>query len=119
MVSELEERKRDKRIASAWLREGIATIGAEGRQPDMWERVCLAHGISALLRGQYSMSAMDAELALTPPARRSPQWRPPSDPFFARCDLAVLSNALAEVEQEPVRPFPHFGPIVFADARRA
>ena len=116
MVSELADRKRDKRIATAYLRESIATIGAEGRQPDMWERACLTHGISALLRGQYSMSAMDAELALTPPTQRSPQWRPPSDPFFARCDLALLANTLAEVAEEPVRAFPHFGPIVFANA---
>lgn len=118
-AQQLRERSADKNEARACLRESMARIEAQGRQPDMWERVCLAHGISALFRGQYSLAAIDAELALTPANRRSPQWKPPSNPVFARYDFRLLRAALADAEKEPVRPFPHFGPIVFASGRQS
>jgi hypothetical protein len=50
---------------------------------------------------------------MVPAEERSAHLNPPSDPFFDRCDLALLKAALLEAEAEPVRDWPHFGPVVF------
>jgi len=56
--------------------------------------------------------------ALVPAEERSANPNLPDDPFYKRCDLALLRAALREAEAEPVRDTPAFGPVVFENPPR-
>jgi len=111
-VSCINERTAERDEAVTLLDAAFSTIEAQGREPDAWERSCLAQGINAAYRGAYGMAATEADLALTPAAERSAQWKPSAD--VAKFTTVALWRALAEVAVEPAREFPHFGPIVSA-----
>jgi hypothetical protein len=109
----LREREQEKARAAQAIEGAIATIERDGRDPDLWERVFLAQAIAMLFRGGYTLAAVDAQLALTPVAERSPRPHLPSEPFYDRCDLPTLKAALGEALAEPVRAFAQLGPIIF------
>lgn len=106
------EREEEKRAALASLADVLTTIRQQQREPDLWERVHLAYGFASAFSGCYGLAAAEGELALTPPNERSPEARLPTDPIFERCDVALFARVLAAARAEPVRRFPHFGPII-------
>lgn len=108
-----QDRTAEKDHATAEIAAVIASIEAERRQPDPWERMCLVQAISQIFMGAYRLACSNAELARTPIAQRSPLSAAPGEPLLDRCDLALLRRALVEAEEEPVRRFPSFGPIAF------
>jgi hypothetical protein len=55
---------------------------------------------------------VQAHSALAPPNERGTGLALPTDDIDMRADVAMLRKALAEVEAEPVEPFPIFGPII-------
>jgi hypothetical protein len=112
--SHLSDRTTEKNHAVASVEAALATIEGEGRQPDQWERVYLVQAIGMLFRGGYRLSAVDAELALSPLDQRSRAPIAP-DPFLDRCDISLLREGLREAAAQPVSSFPAFGPIVFTD----
>ena len=85
-------------------------IDWERREPDPWERAHLVTAISLLFRGAYSLAALQAMNAATAPERRSPEAQL-SD--VSPYGLEVLRQALAEANAEPLREWPHLGPIIF------
>jgi hypothetical protein len=107
------EREQEKRQAVDAIEQALSTIEEQGPEPDQWERTFLVQAIGALFRGGYRLAAVDAELALTPPSERSRASNLRPDPFLDRCQMSVLRAAFREAVAEPVRDFPHFGPIVF------
>lgn len=84
-----------------------AALTATSSGPDGWQRLHLAQAIGWLGRGAYQLAAVNAHLALTP----AHEHVPVSDPATASLTTQALRQALAEVEAEPVRLFPAFGPI--------
>jgi hypothetical protein len=112
-------RAAEKAQAVVDIEESISTIEKEGRQPDRWERVFIVQAISMLFRGAYGLARTDAALAVTPPSGRSLTPYLPTDPMYDAFNIAMLRHALREAEAEPVRDFPHFGPIVFTGGARA
>jgi hypothetical protein len=80
--------------------------------------VNLVEAIGALFHGVYGMVPVDVRMAMVPPNERSPDSLLPVDPFYQRCTLPLLRRALREAAAEPVRPYPHFGPVVFTEAAR-
>jgi hypothetical protein len=115
----LREREQEKAQAVEAIANAIAIIEGDGRPTDLWEKVFLVQGIGMLFRGGYSLATVNAQLALTPVAERSPKPHLPSDPFYDRCDLSLLKAALEEARAEPVREFPQLGPIIFTGQGRA
>jgi hypothetical protein len=109
----LREREAQKQGAVAAVEEALARIEQQEREPDQWERVFIAEAIGAVFRGNYGLACTDVALAMTPPSGRSPVPMLPEDPLYNRCNIALLRDALREAKAEPVRPYPHFGPIVF------
>lgn len=74
-----------------------------------WQRLRLAQAICWLWRGAYQAALANADLALTPASERAPLNDPVTESFTTQAPR----QALAEVEAEPVRPFPVLGPILF------
>lgn len=69
------------------MREALDEISDAEREHDRWERKALAQAISPVFGGIYLLAVTGAELATTPPEKRSPS---------ARLGLAVgLSNTAA------------------------
>ena len=112
------ERTAEKTQAVADIEGSIAAIEKENRQPDRWERVFLVQAISMLFRGAYGLARTDAALAVTAPSGRSLTPYLPTDPLYDRINIPMLRHALREAEAEPVRDYPHFGPIVFTGSDR-
>jgi hypothetical protein len=100
----------EKASAVECLATVLTTFERSGREPDWWESEHLTDGIGALFRGQYSMALCCADLALVPKKERSPDARPTRAERFG---LPQLRKAFGAAAAEPLRKFPHFGPIVF------
>jgi hypothetical protein len=66
-----------KRIAEDEIEFLLDEISDRGRPIDDWEKSALVDGIAAVVRGQYGLAIACADLADTPPERRSPQSPPP------------------------------------------
>ncbi len=111
----LRARETEKQDAIAAIETALAEIGEQRREPDQWERVFLSEAIGATFRGCYRLACTDVSMAMTPTNERAKAVLP-QDPFYDRCTIALLRDALRETKAEPVRPFPHFGPIVFTSA---
>jgi hypothetical protein len=109
----LQERERERQNAVAAINEAIDSIEQQQREPDQWERLYLVHALSSLSRGIYRLARTEADLALTPPAERSPMSKLPTDPILDECDIARLRDALRAIAAEPVRAYQHFGPVMF------
>jgi hypothetical protein len=109
----LREREAEKEEAVMAVEEALARIEQQEREPDQWERVFIAEAIGAIFRGSYGLGCTDVAVGMTPPSGRSPVPMLPQDPLYNRCNITLLRDALQEAKAEPVRPFPHHGPIVF------
>jgi hypothetical protein len=107
------EHEHEKGQAVEAIEQALSTIEERRREPDQWERTFLVQAISWLFRGGYRLAALDADLAMTPPSERSRASNLQPDPFLDRCNMSLLRAAFEEAAAEPVRDFPHFGPIVF------
>lgn len=105
----MQEREQQKENAITYLEQVIAGIEAERREPDAWERCCLANGIASASRGLYDLAWVDADLALTPEDKRSPTAKLDANTY----SLAQLKDALVQVKTEPVQPFRQFGPVIY------
>jgi predicted nucleic acid-binding protein len=107
------ERENEKAEAVEAIEQALTTIENQTCEPDQWERALLVQAVGALFRGGYRLATVDAELALTPPNERSRAANLRPDPFLDRYSMSVLRAALREAVAQPLRDFPHFGPIVF------
>ena len=106
--TDLEELK--GAVAEA-LESVLDKIDRCGREPDAWERAHLVTAISLLFRGAYSLAGLQTADAAASPERRSPDPHLPDLPPYG---TKLLRLALAEAVAEPLREWPHFGPIVLA-----
>jgi len=111
MSNELQARKIEKDTATEEIAVALNRFTDARQNPDVWERMCLVRAVSEVFSGRYSLAITDARLALTPLNERSPLAKLPNDPSFERCDLELLRRELRAAIAEPVREFPHFGPI--------
>src|SRR6516165_3652903 len=96
------ERAAEKKRAVMRLTAALTLIEQEQREPDLWERVHFAYGLTSLFSGAYGLALTDADLSLTPQGERSPATKLPSDPVLDRCNVATLKRALVAAEAEPV-----------------
>jgi len=112
-LSFLRERATEKALACDAFEEVLLVIEAEIREPDDWERVCLADALAALSRGAYRQARMLAEKALTPVYERSNVSRSSE---FNSLSLSMLTRSFATVRAERLRASPHLGPIIFRPA---
>ncbi|HEX7969888.1 MAG TPA: hypothetical protein VF502_16815 [Stellaceae bacterium] len=108
----LDERKEAKERAAAALKEVIATIEEEGREPDEWERVALLQGVNAIFWGGYEIAELDARIAAAPKNRRSSAGGRDHHELLDTANVALLKRALDAAVEEPVRRYPQFGPII-------
>ena len=108
----MQMRTAERQAAAIFIRDAITSTAKDHQEPDHWERVHIARALNSFFRGAYGLAMTEADLSLTPKAQRSPQARLPTDPFYERCTAAFLRKNLWELCSEPVRAFPHFGPIV-------
>ncbi|MBR0967088.1 hypothetical protein JQ554_28100 [Bradyrhizobium diazoefficiens] len=111
----LRERALEKARAVGAIEDLFDAIASHDREPDLWERFYLVEAIGALFRGGYRLAEVDAVLALTPVAERSPNSHLLTDPIYQH-DLTALKAAFDLAQAEPVRAFQHFGPIVFTNS---
>jgi hypothetical protein len=111
----MQQRKIEKNTATDEIAVTLNRLMGEQREPDPWERVCLVRALSEVFSGCYSLAMMDARLTLTPADQQSPFTSLSVDPFFDRCDLQLLSRVLRAAIVEPVRRFPHLGPVELTD----
>jgi hypothetical protein len=110
----VQRRKIEKDTATSEIALALGRLEADRRDPDHWERVCLFDALRSVFAGCYGLATSYARSALLPPSTRSSE-NLPNDPIYQRCDLALLFRALDEAMKEPVRRFPHLGPIEIAD----
>jgi hypothetical protein len=108
----MQRREGDKANAVADIGLALHVIDQQRRNPDTWERVYLVHALSSTFAGCYGLASTEAQLAMTPPDQRGAMPASSTDPIFDRCDLPLLMKALRAAQEEPVREFPHLGPIV-------
>lgn len=111
-LSRSNERVAEKERATAQIQSVIDLIAQQKREPDLWERVNLSHAINSVFRGAYNLATATAEHAMTPIHERSPFANLHTDELIVKCDLTLLQRALKLAEQDEVREFPSFGPIV-------
>jgi hypothetical protein len=105
-------KRAEKAEAVRAINDALRILQRENREPDAWERQSLGTAVNATFRGAYRLAAAEADLAMTPPSMRSPEWRPSSNEVYKVCSLKNLRAALAEAEADPLRSYPHFGPVV-------
>ncbi len=101
--------EKDEAVADVWV--VIAALEAERRQPDTWECVCLSRSLAALFSGCYSLAMVEARMAGTPHDERGHTASLTIDPVVARMDIALARKALILAQNEPLRRFPHLGPV--------
>lgn len=107
----MQEREAEKAANLESLADALAAFRQLHRDLDQWERVHLALGLAAVVSGCYGIGAVETALALTPEIERMPRVKLPTDPVYARFDLARFERALNEAWAEPARRFPNFGRI--------
>jgi hypothetical protein len=114
----LREREADKAAAVEALDEAISHVEAQGREPDQWERICLARAFQMMCSNAYGATRTEAVLALTPPSDRIPSRFFPSDPIFDEFNLTLLKDLLRQARNAPVEPFARLGPVIFTGDRK-
>lgn len=99
------------------LASAVAHFDNAGLEPDTWQGWNLAKAFNEMTRGCYSSAAISVRDAMLPQQGR-PQGKIPND--FGTIDRNLLSRLLENAHAEPVRQFPHHGPIVYeGNAARA
>ena len=106
------ERAAEKASAVENIEIALRAVESSGCEPDWWEREQLVEAIGALFRGAYRLALCEAELALAPRNERSPDTTAKCGDL-ARFSLSDLRRAFVVAKDEPLRRFPHSGPIVF------
>lgn len=104
------EQYADAADAAKGIETALSALEKAQREPDAWESGYLAHAIGEYFRGMYRLALIDAGTALTPIDRRGDKG-PADQP--EKFSLSALRKAFAGVQDEPIRQFPHFGPIRF------
>jgi len=99
-------RRTERHGACIWIERVLGQIKAACRLPDEWEGEKLAIAIGSLYRASYWAAEIAAKDALVPISQR----RNFSGP--GKYSLEALSRAFEIARAEPVKPFPHLGPIV-------
>ncbi|HXQ51989.1 MAG TPA: hypothetical protein VN802_12910 [Stellaceae bacterium] len=112
----LLERTAEKVASIASVEAALTAIERQRREPDPWERFHLAQAFVMIFNGIYRAAPIDVDLAMLPPAERVTTMAIPA--VFGDCTLTVLREALRAVKAEPVRPFPHVGPVRLTGADR-
>jgi hypothetical protein len=107
------ERQREKDEAVRAIERALSAIETDNHEPDQWERAFLVQAVGCLFRGAYRLATVDAQLALTPPSKRSAASNLQLDAPFDQCNISVFREASREAAAEPVRDYPALGPIVF------
>jgi hypothetical protein len=102
----------EKMRAAESIEAVLSSLESAKREPDLWESRCLTEAIGALYRGLYRLALVESGEALTPVDQRS---NCDSAKQARRFSLRELRNTFAVADAEPVRPFPQFGRIHFAD----
>ena len=105
----LQERDAEKAQGVAAIENALDDIEKQHREPDEWERFHLAHAFVMIFTGIYLAAPADVALAMIPPGDRIATVTLPT--VFGNCGLVVLRQALRAARDEPVRPFPHLGPV--------
>ena len=106
----MQQREAEKADALVSIDAAIATFDALRRNPDQWERVHLVRALVSVFSGRYGIALTAARLAVTPPTQRVEALLP-HDPTVDQCDLPMLVQLTKAARAEPVRRFPHLGPI--------
>ena len=101
--------EKDEAIAAVWV--VLNALNAARRQPDLWERICLSRALAALFSGCYSLAMVKARTARTPQDERGHTVSLTIDPVIARMDITLAQKALTLAQSEPLRQFPHLGPV--------
>ena len=107
----LSDRAELKEAVAGAIGSILDKIDREGRVPDAWERAYLVSAITMLFRGGYDLAGLLTMDAAASSDRRSPHAILPE---LLQYDTTKLRAALKEAIAEPLREWPHFGPIVFA-----
>ena len=92
------------------LASAVAYFDELGLEPDAWQGWNLAQAFNEMTRGCYSSVAISVRDAMLPKQGR-PQGKIPND--FGTINRNLLSRLLENAHAEPVRQFPHHGPIVY------
>jgi hypothetical protein len=109
-------RRPEKACAVGSITIALRAMESLGRDLDWWEREHLVEAIGALFRGAYRLASFNAELALAPTNERSREATAKCGDS-GRSSLPDLRSAFLVAAQEPLKRFPHFGPVVFAGDR--
>jgi hypothetical protein len=100
-----------RRQACARIDYALQQLAMEAREPDQWEADELETAIAALFRGAYPLATAAAEKAMVPKTKRTKSSPSSSLGKYSR---STLEEAFEQARVEPIREFPHLGPIVFA-----
>jgi hypothetical protein len=114
VTTRIERRTAEKQAAVEQVAAALDELADCNRPLDQWERVNLIEAIGMIYRGSYSMGAITANIALTSPEQRGMGPPLPAGGVYDTISLAQLSQALMLAKDEPLREFPHFGPILFS-----
>ena len=107
------DKQAEKQRAVEMIEDALNALDRDDREPDAWERDCLAMAIDSIFRGLYGLAETEANLAMTPPNQRGrPSPLPDENLDFTK---KVLREVLAQANAEPLRLSPSFGPIVLAE----
>jgi predicted nucleic acid-binding protein len=110
--AERSAREYEMRNAVDAVQASISFFEKEKREPDFWEKDCLVEAICAIGRGNYYYAVNEVYLMFIPQSER--EMKTELDNKIEKFNLSRLRKALEAVAAEPVRRFPHFGPIIFA-----
>jgi hypothetical protein len=94
------------------LASAVAHFDEAGFDPDAWQGWNLAQAFNEMTRGCYSSAAISVRDAILPKHER-PLDKLPND--FGTIDRRLLSRLLENARAEPVRQFPHHGPLVYEE----
>lgn len=112
-AARLDGVRAEKQLAVETVEDALDALDQDDREPDAWERDCLAMAINCIFRGLYGLAETEANLAMTPPNQRGrPSPLPDENLDFTK---RLLRDALVQAKAEPVRLYPCFGPIVVSD----
>lgn len=106
MMGQLDQKRRAQARAVEDVEYALAELEVQGRRPDSWERFYLAHAVTLLGCGEYQGASRHVDWAMTPVAKRSPQHRRSSKPFYDRLGINTLRREFEEARAQPLREAP-------------
>ena len=100
----------DAADAAKGIETALSSLEKAQRELDAWESGYLVYAINNYFRGMYPLALIDAGTALTPIDRRGDKGPADQPRIFS---VSELRKEFAGIQDEPIRQFPHFGPIRF------